>query len=563
MGRMLGSSFPETINNLLKALKSAESQGRGEILLSLQKVLNGLGGAAASCHRDIYKNARSLLTDRSMSVRCAVARCLFELQNEAVFMWTTELENVATLCFKALEGSNYGVRVAVSKLLGTVMATALMPKQAAVMRQNVKRATLDEVLELMSTGFLRGGSGFLKSGGEMLKGGGSVSREVRVGVTQHNTEWLCFNKHESINLMRQNVKRATLDEVLELMSTGFLRGGSGFLKSGGEMLKGGGSVSREVRVGVTQAYVVFVTTLGGQWLERNFATFLSHVLDLVSHPRATQTHVEAVYSRRCVSFLLRATLGSLLGEKAQIAAAKEICQAISKQMRAVEAVVNDANNENKAGAADVSASQHVMVCALKELGSLVRSLSATASPLIQEPSIGFLETVTSVLLHPSMAARLAAAWCLRCVAVALPYQLTPLLDRCAECINNLKTSPEAVSGYSFAMAALLGGVHQCPLGIPHAKGKVYATKYQHKLWRQLSAALQIPSLENIEPTVQLAEEGKNVAKIQLQAACDTINARAVANVVAARRCLQMKTSTLTADTKAKLVELPFHSLALV
>ncbi|CAB1311701.1 unnamed protein product [Coregonus sp. 'balchen'] len=379
MGRMLGSSFPDTITNMLKALKTAESQGRSEILLSLQKVLNGLGGAAASCHRDIYKNARSLLTDRSMAVRCAVA--------------------------KALEGSNYGVRVAVSRLLGTVMATALMPKQAAVMRQNVKRATLDEVLELMATGFLRGGSGFLKSGGEMLKGGGSVSREVRVGVTQ--------------------------------------------------------------------AYVVFVTTLGRQWLERNFATFLSHVLDLVSHPRATQTHVEAVYSRRCVSFMLRSTLGGLLGEKAQIAAGKDICQAISKQMRAVgkeidggeisrfralqKAVVNDTSGENKAGAADVSASQHVMVCALKELGSLVQSL---------------LETVSSVLLHPSMAARLAAAWCLRCVAVALPYQLTPLLERCAERINNLKSSPEAVSGYSFAMAALLGGVHQCPLGLPHSKGKL-------------------------------------------------------------------------------------------
>ncbi|KAI2657395.1 HEAT repeat-containing protein 5B [Labeo rohita] len=355
MGRMLGSSFPETINNLLKALKSAESQGRGEILLSLQKVLSGLGGAAASCHRDIYKNARSMLTDRSMAVRCAVAK------------------NVATLCFKALEGSTYSVRVAVSTLLGTAMATALMPKQATVMRQNVKRATLEEVLELMATGFLRGGSGFLKSGGEMLKGA---------------------------------------------------------------------SVSREVRVGVTQAYVVFVTTLGGQWLERNFAVFLSHLLELVAHPRATQTHVEAVYSRRCVSFALRATLGGLLGEKAQIAAAKEICLAISKQMRAVEAVVNDPSSENRAGAADVSASQHVMVCALKELGSLVQSLSATASPLIQEPS------------------------------VALPHQLTPLLERCAECINNLKNSPEAVSGYSFAMAALLGGVHQCPLGIPHSKGKM-------------------------------------------------------------------------------------------
>lgn len=54
--------------------RQIQSQGRGEILLSLRKVLNGLGGAAASCHRDIYKNARSLLTDRSMAVRCAVAK---------------------------------------------------------------------------------------------------------------------------------------------------------------------------------------------------------------------------------------------------------------------------------------------------------------------------------------------------------------------------------------------------------------------------------------------------------------------------------------------------------
>lgn len=97
-------------------------------------------------------------------------------------------------------------------------------------------------------------------------------------------------------------------------------------------------------------------------------------------------------------------------------------------------------------------------------------------------SPGLLETVTSVLLHPSMAARLAAAWCLRCVAVALPYQLTPLLDRCAERINNLKSSPEAVSGYSFAMAALLGGVHQCPLGIPHSKGKVCRESLIRSYW---------------------------------------------------------------------------------
>ena len=50
--------------------------------------------------------------------------------------------------------------------------------------------------------------------------------------------------------------------------------------------------------------------------------------------------------------------------------------------------MNDTSSENKSGAADIAASQHVMVCALQELGSLVQSLSATASPLIQEASIG-------------------------------------------------------------------------------------------------------------------------------------------------------------------------------
>lgn len=62
-----------------------------------------------------------------------------------------------------------------------------------------------------------------------------------------------------------------------------------------------------------------------------------------------------------------------------------------------EAVVNDISGENKAGAGDVSASQHVMVCALKELGSLVQSLSATASPLIQEPSVGKKNRIFTVV----------------------------------------------------------------------------------------------------------------------------------------------------------------------
>ncbi|RXM30485.1 Lamina-associated polypeptide 2, isoform alpha [Acipenser ruthenus] len=90
--------------------------------------------------------------------------------------------------------------------------------------------------------------------------------------------------------------------------------------------------------------------------------------------------------------------------------------------------------------------------------------------------------------------------------------------------------------------------------------QVYAAKYQHKLWGQLSAALQTPTPENIELAMHLAEEGKNVSKMQLQAACDAIdtNARAVASAVATRRCIQMKPSALTPDTQARILELPFQ-----
>ncbi|KAM5242310.1 HEAT repeat-containing protein 5A isoform 6-T6 [Hipposideros larvatus] len=410
LGRILANTFTDTVGNILKAMKSAESQGRYEIMLSLQNILKGLGAAAAPCHRDVYKAARSCLTDRSMAVRCAAAKCLLELQNEASFMWSTDLDSVATLCFKSFEGSNYDVRISVSKLLGTVLAKAII------------------------------------------------------------------SKHPGAAASRQNIRRVSLEEVLELLGTGFLRGSSGFLRASGDMLKGTSSVSRDVRVGVTQAYVVFVSTLGAAWLEKNFAVFLSHILSLVSqsHPKVTQTQIDAVCSRRCVSFILRATIGGI-GEKAQIAAAKDICQAIWKLKKVVDAVMSDSNLETRLGSTDVAASQHMLVCALQELGNLIHSLGTTAAPLLQDSSAGILDSVISVIPHPSISVQLAAAWCLHCIAVALPSYLTPLLDRCVDRLTVLKSSPEAVTGFSFAVAALLGAVKHCPLGIPHGKGKVIMT----------------------------------------------------------------------------------------
>ncbi|KAK5857880.1 hypothetical protein PBY51_011093 [Eleginops maclovinus] len=445
LGRMLVGTFKETLTNLLKAMKNAESQGRYEIMLSLEKILQGLGVSAVPCHRDVYKAARTCLTDRSMAVRCAAAKCLLELQREAVFLWTSELENVATLCFRAFEGSNYSVRVSVAKLLGTLLAAAVEPRQPTAPRQS--------------------GRG-----------------------------------------------RSSLEEVMDLLSAGFLRGGAGFLRASGDMLKGTSSVSKDIRIGVTQACVVFVSTLGGSWLEANFPAFLSLLMELASHGKATQTAGDAVVTHCCVSFILRSTLGSLLGEKAQTNAAKQLCLAVAAQKQAIDAALTDGNVETRVSSADVSASQHVLVCCLLELGGLIQGLGSTAAPLLTDSSTALMDTVISVLLHPAPSASLAAAWCLRCVATAMPSQCSLLLDRCAERLVALKSSPEAVAGYGAAVAALVAAVQHCPLGIPHTRGMVVlglaedllrsaAQNSRISLQRTQSGWLLVSSLITLGPAV--------------------------------------------------------------
>ena len=57
-------------------------------------------------------------------------QCLCELVNEAPFLYTTELDNVASLCFRAMDSSNYDVRCDVAKLLGRLLAATQTPQAA-------------------------------------------------------------------------------------------------------------------------------------------------------------------------------------------------------------------------------------------------------------------------------------------------------------------------------------------------------------------------------------------------------------------------------------------------
>ncbi|XP_067647146.1 HEAT repeat-containing protein 5B isoform X5 [Eurosta solidaginis] len=408
LGRMMGRSYEETVQILIRTLRNAESQARTEIMITLEKVCAGMGTAISNVHKDIYKATKHCLTDRVMAVRVAAAKCVLEMINHAPFLYQTELESLASLCFRAFDGSNYEVRCAVAKLLGTLLAFTQQPPEGA-------------------------------------------------------------NKKPGQPIPTKNQARnVSLDEVLGILMSGFLRGGVSFLKGTGEIIKGSSSVNREVRVGVTHSYVVFVQFMGSVWLERNLNTFLIHVLDLVANPKAASSHVDAVYSRKCINFILRSIIGKMLGEKAQTSACKELIHIIAKQMNSIDFNPENAKDSNQ----ETLFSQHLLVCALQELGSLVLGLGTTAQSLLHDHTLNSIDATCAVLVHPCAAARLAAAWCLRCFCVAVPSQITPLIDRFVDAIEQMRSSPEAIAGYSAALAATLGSVRYSPLGIPHTKGKV-------------------------------------------------------------------------------------------
>ncbi|XP_049886108.1 HEAT repeat-containing protein 5B isoform X2 [Pectinophora gossypiella] len=412
LGRMMGRSYEETVTTLVRSLKSAESQTRLEIMTTLEKICVGMGTAAPAALREVSRAARAaLLSDRAGPVRAAAAHCLRHML-PLMRLTPADLDTIAAACLRAAHPSDYSLRCAVAELLGALIAA---------------------------------------SQGEVS----TLNNKNKIGVPAVQQ-----NKKELPKTV------VSLDEALNLLMGAFLRGGTSFLK--GEIIKSGSGVNREVRVCVTHVYVIFVQNMGGVWLERNMSTFLAHVLDLVANPKAASSHVDAVYSRKCINYILRNTLGKMLGEKAQASACREIIQIVVKQMNSIDFNPENAKDCNQ----ETLFSQHLLVCALTEAGELALQLGTSVQNLVSDTSLNMIDAICTVLEHPCVAARLAAAWCIRCVCVALASQIAPLVDKCCDALDANRPTPHHISGYSAALAAILGAVRLSPLGIPHGRGKI-------------------------------------------------------------------------------------------
>jgi hypothetical protein len=93
-------------------------------------------------------------------------------------------------------------------------------------------------------------------------------------------------------------------------------------------------------------------------------------------------------------------------------------------------------------------------------------------------------------MHPDAHVKIVGAWCLRCVAIAMPNMMSFLLDCCTNRISGIKNSNDVILGYGYACASLLGGLQLCPLGVPQVKIKI--------LFNIAEELLQTTSSQNIK-----------------------------------------------------------------
>uniref|UniRef100_A0A158R4G2 HEAT repeat-containing protein 5B n=1 Tax=Syphacia muris TaxID=451379 RepID=A0A158R4G2_9BILA len=475
LGRLVGRSYEETFHHLSKWIRNAESQGRVEIMVVLSKMISGLGSAASSVFKELYKILKAHMTDRVMSVRVATINCLATLVPEYPFLYTNELESISTMCFKALECSNYEVRLAVAHLFAVLFTTA----------QGLQKA----------------------------------SHSVLSAKPQSSSG--------SVN------KNCSVEELFNILSLGFLRGGiGGFLKSGSNLVSGG---QKEIRVGVTLAYIEFIRRLGPAWLERNMNLVLKHLIELVvkfgslSYTNNLSQSAEVIFMRRCIGFILRSTVGTMLSEQVQIAVCKQIGVLLAECINSFDYNVEPGS---EVVGPEAYASAQASTVILLEISCFVRQIGTAVTPLFVEAS-GIMEPIFACLLHPVLTARIAAAWCLRCATISVPSQLTPLIDRCISRYNtghifknevmsvileHMKACSDAISGYSLALSALLTGSSECKLGIPHGKSR------------------QVFSLA--EDMIRTATQSNRLAQVKVQAGWMLVSAVLRLGRISAENCLQ-------------------------
>lgn len=235
----------------------------------------------------------------------------------------------------------------------------------------------------------------------------------------------------------------TLPELLRILSAAYCRP----------------VTSKKGRAGVAVAYIKVFRALGESVVEQHYADIARHFFnDVLSHPSFMYGNkYRLLISRRMVHVILSKVVGRMLGETAQLNAAKHLLNDIIKDY---PKAVNERSEPGK----------QVLVGALSTLTTLITDLDAAAGGIADSAREGLLQ----VLQHPSFTVQIYAARALRTFVLACPQQMLPTVTICMNSVNRElsqltstttteKKSPRRCLGYAHGLAAVLSTSSSHPL----------------------------------------------------------------------------------------------------
>lgn len=235
----------------------------------------------------------------------------------------------------------------------------------------------------------------------------------------------------------------TLLELLRILSAAYCRPGT----------------TNRGRAGIAVAYIKVLRTFGESVVEQHYAEIARHFfLDILSHPTFIYgNRYRLLVTRRMVHVILSKAIGTMLGETAQINAAKFLLSDIIKDYPQAVRERPEPNKQSLIGALDT------LTSLITELDSAVGAIAETAR-----------EGLLQVLQHPSFTVQIYAARALRMFVLTCPQQMLPTVTICMNSVtrelNQLtstttteKKSPRRCLGYSHGLAAVLSTSSDHPL----------------------------------------------------------------------------------------------------
>ncbi|KAL5034281.1 hypothetical protein BDV3_003842 [Batrachochytrium dendrobatidis] len=245
------------------------------------------------------------------------------------------------------------------------------------------------------------------------------------------------NEAESTAAAAAEMTILTQQEIFNIISSQFIK-----------------ASTREARVGVMEATAAFLNRMGPEFVENNHPTILKSIVDTVSNPKNLTARYENTFVFECGTFLMRNVVGKMLTERGQTNCVREI---ISHYITRWPAVLPT----------DTAPSDQALTFVLYELSALIADLGQSANECQEQ----LVQSLFSLLPHPSHTVKVALAWTFRSICVALPENLSTLLNRLVGLLQKdvgllTPDRPDVVDkiqGYANVVAAVTSVISLHPL----------------------------------------------------------------------------------------------------